>query len=150
MLEKTFVMIKPDGVQRNLVGEITLRLEKKGLKMVALKFLRLTEEMAREHYREHLGKPFFPGLLEYITSGPVVAMAWEGKDAVQRVRKLLGATNPGEALPGTIRGDLGLDIGRNVIHGADSPESARRELGIYFRPEEIIDYEKEVDRWLYE
>jgi nucleoside-diphosphate kinase len=107
MLERTFVMIKPDGVQRNLVGEIILRLEKKGLKIVALKFLRLTEGMAREHYREHVGKPFFPGLLEYITSGPVVAMAWEGKNAVQEVRKLLGATNPGEALPGTIRGDLG-------------------------------------------
>jgi nucleoside-diphosphate kinase len=150
MLERTFVMIKPDGVQRNLVGEIILRLEKKGLKIVALKFLRLTEGMAREHYREHVGKPFFPGLLEYITSGPVVAMAWEGKNAVQEVRKLLGATNPGEALPGTIRGDLGLDIGRNVIHGADSPESARRELDLYFRPEEIIDYRKEVDNWLYE
>ena len=132
------------------MGEIILRLEKKGLKIVALKFLRLTEGMAREHYREHVGKPFFPGLLEYITSGPVVAMAWEGKNAVQEVRKLLGATNPGEALPGTIRGDLGLDIGRNVIHGADSPESARRELDLYFRPEEIIDYRKEVDNWLYE
>ncbi len=149
-MDRTFVMVKPDGVQRGLIGEFISRFEAKGLKLVGAKLERLSKERVIEQYREHLEKPFFPGLASYIMSGPCFLMAWEGKDAVQRVRKLLGATNPGEALPGTIRGDLGLDIGRNVIHGADSPESARRELGIYFRPEEIIDYEKEVDRWLYE
>lgn len=149
-MERTFVMIKPDGVQRNLVGEIISRLEKKGYKLVAMKLMQLTEEQARLHYREHVEKPFFRGLVEYITSGPVVAMVWEGKNAVKGIRQLMGATNPQEAQPGTIRGDYGLDIGRNVIHGADSVESAQREMQIYFSPEEILTYDKEIEKWQYE
>lgn len=149
-MERTFVMIKPDGVQRNLVGEIISRLEKKGYKLVAMKLMQLTEEHARVHYQEHMEKPFFPGLVEYITSGPVVAMVWEGKNAVKGIRQLMGATNPQEALPGTIRGDYGLDIGRNVIHGADSVASAQREMQIYFTPQEILTYDKEMEKWQYE
>ena len=149
-MEKSYVMIKPDGVQRNLVGKIISRIEQKGYRLKAMKLVRLTKEMAEEHYAEHVGKPFFPGLLGYITSAPVVAMVWEGKDAVSSLRKIMGATNPIEAAPGTIRGDYGLDIGRNVIHGADSPESAEREISIYFAPEELIEYEKTVESWQYE
>lgn len=149
-MEQTYVMIKPDGVQRNLIGEIINRFEKKGLKLVAMKMVHLTEKMAAEHYREHVGKKFYQDLISYITSGPVVAMVWEGHNAVAAARRLMGTTNPAEADPGSIRGTFGLDIGRNVIHGADSPESARREIGIYFRPEEIISYEKNLDHWVYE
>ena len=125
-MERTYCMIKPDGVQKGLIGEIIGRIERKGYKIVAMKMLQLTKEMAEEHYREHVGKPFYPGLVEYITSGLVVALIVEGKNAVKGMRTLMGATNPLEALPGTIRGDFGLDMGRNVIHGADSVESAKR------------------------
>lgn len=149
-MEKTFVMIKPDGVQRNLTGTIITRLENKGYKLVALKMLQLTEEQAKTHYIEHIEKPFFPGVLAYITSGPVVAMVWEGKNAVKGIRQLMGATNPQEAQPGTIRGDFGIDIGRNVIHGADAPESVFREMAIYFKPEEILSYQKSQETWIYE
>jgi len=149
-VEKTYVMVKPDGVQRNLVGEIISRFESKGFKLAALKLMQLDADVAREHYAEHVGKPFFPGLLEYITSGPVVAMVLQGKGVVDEVRKMVGKTNPREADPGTIRGDFGLEIGRNVIHAADSPASAEREIGIYFKKEEILDYRKDADRWLYE
>ena len=149
-MEKTYVMVKPDGVQRNLVGEIISRFESKGFKLAALKLMQLDADVAREHYAEHVGKPFFPGLLEYITSGPVVAMVLQGKGVVDEVRKMVGKTNPREADPGTIRGDFGLEIGRNVIHAADSPASAEREIGIYFKKEEILDYRKDADRWLYE
>ena len=149
-MERTFVMVKPDGVQRNLVGTIISRFEKKGFKLVALKLMQLDESIAREHYAEHVEKPFFPGLVEYITSGPVVAMVWEGKGIVEEVRKMMGKTNPKDAAPGTIRGDFGIEIGRNVIHGADSVESAQREMKIYFKEEEILAYDKTVDSWLYE
>ena len=149
-MEKTYVMVKPDGVQRNLVGEIISRFESKGFKLAALKLMQLDADVAGEHYAEHVGKPFFPGLLEYITSGPVVAMVLQGKGVVDEVRKMVGKTNPREADPGTIRGDFGLEIGRNVIHAADSPASAEREIGIYFKKEEILDYRKDADRWLYE
>lgn len=149
-MERTYIMIKPDGVQRNLVGEIISRIEAKGYKIVAMKLLRLTKEMAEDHYREHVGKPFYEGLIEYITSGPVVAMVLEGKNVVKGMRTLMGATNPLEAAPGTIRGDFGLDVGRNVIHGADSVESATREIAIYFKPEELVEYNKIDEAWLYE
>lgn len=149
-MERTYVMIKPDGVQRNLVGEILSRFEKKGLKVVALKMLQISRELAEHHYGEHKGKPFFEPLVEYITSGPVVAMVLEGKDAVSTARDMMGATNPLKASPGTIRGTYGMDIGRNVIHGSDSPESAQREVDIFFKPEEIIEYKKDSDNWLYE
>lgn len=149
-MERTYCMIKPDGVQKGLIGPIISRIEQKGYKIVAMRFLQLTKAMAEEHYREHVGKPFYTGLLEYITSGPVVAMVVEGKNAVKGMRTLMGATNPLEAAPGTIRGDYGLDMGRNVIHGADSVESANREIAIYFKEEDILSYNKSLDEWIYE
>ncbi len=141
-MDRTFVMIKPDGVQRGLVGEIVSRFEAKGLKLAGAKIEILPEERVIEQYREHLEKPFFPGLKTYIMSGPCFLMAWEGKGA--------GATNPAEAAPGSIRGDFALDIGRNVIHGSDSPESAARELGIHFPPGELLEYSKIDEPVLYE
>ncbi len=149
-MEKTYVMIKPDAVQRNLIGEIISCFEKKGLTLVAMKFLRLSQEQAQAHYQEHVGKKFHDGLISFITSGPVVAMVWEGKNAVSIARKLMGSTNPAEAEPASIRGKYGMDVGRNIIHGADSAESARREIAIYFQPEEIVAYEKNIDQWIYE
>jgi nucleoside-diphosphate kinase len=149
-MERTFIMVKPDGVQRNLVGTIITRFERKGFKLVGLKLLAVTPELAAEHYAEHVGKPFYDGLVKYITSGPVVAMAWEGKNVIAMARDLMGATNPANAGPGTIRGMYGVEIGRNVIHGSDSPASAERELGIYFAPGELVDYKKIDEAWLYE
>lgn len=149
-MERTFVMVKPDGVQRGLIGEIISRLERKGLKIVAMKMLKISEEVAKKHYEEHKSKPFFHSLVSYITSGPVVAMVVEGKNAVKVVRKLVGATNPSEAEPGTIRGDFGLDVGRNVVHASDSLTSAEREINLFFSPEEILSYEREVESWIYE
>lgn len=148
-MEQTFSMVKPDAVQRNLVGEIIGRFEKKGLKLVALKLLRISKEMAERHYAEHVGKPFFNDLVAFITSGPVVAMVWEGKNAVQVVRTMMGKTDPQEALPGTIRGDFGLFTGNNIVHGSDSLESASREINLFFSQDEIVSYEKELDKWVY-
>jgi len=148
-MEQTFSMLKPDAVQRSLIGEIIGRFEKKGLKLVALKLLKISREMAERHYSEHLGKPFFNDLVDFITSGPVVAMIWEGKNAIQVVRTMMGKTDPQEALPGTIRGDFGLFTGNNIVHGSDSPESASREINLFFSEEEIISYQKEIDNWIY-
>jgi nucleoside-diphosphate kinase len=139
-MDRTFVMVKPDGVQRALVGQIVSRLEAKGLKMVAARFEPLPEPRVNDQYKEHLEKPFFPSLKNYIMGGPVFLMVWEGRNAVAIVRKLIGATNPQEAAPGTIRGDFGIDIGRNVIHASDSNESASREIAIHFKPSEISSY----------
>ena len=149
-MEKTFVMVKPDGVQRGLIGEIIRRIERKGLKIVAIKMLKIDEGLAERHYAEHREKPFFRNLIEYITSGPVVAMVVEGREAVKVVRNLVGATNPVEANPGTIRGDFGIDIGRNVVHASDSIESAEREISLFFKPEEILEYERIDEIWVYE
>lgn len=149
-MERTFVMVKPDGVQRGLVGEIISRLERKGLKIVAIKMLKIPMEMAEKHYEEHKNKPFFSSLISYITSSPVVAMVVEGKNAVKVVRKLVGATNPAEAEPGTIRGDFGLDLGRNVVHASDSITSAEREIRLFFKDDEILNYERDLDAWVYE
>ncbi len=149
-MERTFVMVKPDGVQRGLVGEIISRLERKGLKIVAIKMLKIPMEMAEKHYEEHKNKPFFSSLISYITSGPVIAMVIEGKNAVKVVRKLVGATNPAEAEPGTIRGDFGLDLGRNVVHASDSIASAEREIRLFFKDDEILNYERDLDAWVYE
>lgn len=143
-------MIKPDGVQRNLVGEIIARFEKKGFKIVGMKLIKLTREMAEKHYAEHIGKGFFEGLVEYITSDPVVAIALEGKGVVAAVRAMNGATNPANAAPGTIRGDFAVEVGRNVVHASDSVESAERELAIYFTAAELLSFDKNVDSWLYE
>jgi nucleoside-diphosphate kinase len=143
-------MIKPDGVQRNLIGEIVTRIEKKGYKIAAMKMIRISKETAEIHYGEHKGKPFFSGLVDFITSGPVVAMVIEGDDAVAGMRKMMGATNPLNADFGTIRGDYGVNVGRNIIHGSDSLESAKREIGIFFKNEEICSYERNLDSWIYE
>lgn len=149
-MERTFVMIKPDGVQRGLVGDIVGRFERRGLKVVAMKMLVLDNEMAKKHYAEHAAKPFFQGLVSFITSGPVVAMVIEGRDVVSIVRSMLGATSPAKSAPGTIRGDFALEMGRNVIHASDSPESAKREISLYFDNTEIVNYKRIDEQWLYE
>ena len=149
-MERTLVLIKPDGVQRGLIGEVVSRLERRGLKLVALKMMQVDEALAHQHYGEHVDRPFFPGLVGFITSGPVVAMAWEANGAVEIVRTTMGPTNPANASPGTIRGDLGVDIGRNLIHGSDSPESAQRELDLFFSEREILSYQRSNDGWITE
>lgn len=149
-MEKTLVLVKPDGVQRGLIGEVIVRLERRGLRLVAAKFMQVSEELAAAHYSEHVGKPFYPTLISYITSAPVMAMAWEGKNAVAAVRQTLGATKPTEAAPGTIRHDFGLEIGRNLTHGSDSPESGEREVGLWFSDGEIVSWSRDVDRWIFE
>ncbi len=137
-MNRTFAMVKPDGVQKGLVGEIISRFEKKGLKIVALKIMKITPELAEKHYSEHKGKPFFADLVNFITSGPVAAMVLEGENVISTVRAMMGATNPQDAAPGTIRGDFALTIDENIIHGSDSPESAMREIGLFFKEEEIV------------
>lgn len=149
-LQRTFVAIKPDGVQRGLVGEIISRFERKGLKIVGMKFMTVSRELAENHYGEHKGKPFFEGLVGFITSGPIVAMCLEGKDAIAISRNIIGATNPATAALGTIRGDLALEIGRNMVHGSDSPESAKREVGIFFNEKELSDWTRTVQCWVTE
>ncbi|MDD1700305.1 MAG: nucleoside-diphosphate kinase [Methanoregula sp.] len=149
-MDRTFIMVKPDGVQRSLVGEIVTRFEAKGLKLAAARFEKLPEVRVTEQYQEHLTKPFFPSLKQYIMGGPCFLMVWEGRNAVAIARKLIGATNPSDALPGTIRGDFGIDIGRNVIHGSDSPESAAREIAIHFRQNELVTYTRIDESVLYE
>jgi len=131
-IENTFIMVKPDGVVRGLVGEVISRFERKGLKLEKIRGLTITDELARTHYAEHVDKPFFPDLLEFITSGPVVAMEWSGEGAISVSRSIMGATNPRDAAPGTIRGDFGIEVTENLVHGSDGPESAERELGLFF------------------
>ncbi len=143
-------MIKPDGVQRGLVGDIVARFERRGLKIAAMKMLLVTEDLAKKHYEEHAAKPFFPNLVSFIRSGPVVALVVEGKDVVPMVRSMVGATNPKNSNPGTIRGDYAVDMGRNVIHASDSPESAKREISLYFNNSEIAAYKRIDEQWLYE
>ncbi len=149
-MERTLVLVKPDGVQRGLVGEIIGRFEQRGLKLVGLKMLQMTEQLARKHYTVHEGKSFFPGLIQYITSAPVVAMVWEGPKAIENVRKMMGATRPEEAAPGTIRSDLALATGRNLVHGSDSPETAALEIGLFFNENELIEWPRELDAWILE
>ena len=149
-MERTFLAIKPDGVQRGLVSEIIGRFEAKGYKLVGLKMMQVTREMAETHYGEHKGKGFFEGLVGFITSAPIVAMAWEGPNVIATARKMMGATNPANSEPGTIRGDLATDIGRNVIHGSDGPEAAERELKIFFKPEELVSWERTNEKWIKE
>ena len=149
-MEQTLVLVKPDGVQRGLIGEVIGRLERRGLKLVAMKLMQVDEALAHRHYGEHVDRPFFAGLVGFITSGPVAAMAWEANNAVEIVRSAMGVTNPANAAPGTIRGDLAVDIGRNLIHGSDSPESAQRELSLFFEPQEILAYARNSDPWIIE
>lgn len=149
-MEQTLVLVKPDGVQRGLIGEIVTRLERRGLKLIGMKFMQIPRELASSHYEAHVGKPFYNGLVDYITSAPVVAMVWEGKDAIQVVRTTMGATNAANAAPGTIRGDLAVEIGRNLVHGSDAPESATREVSLFFGPDELVSWSRETDRWIRE
>lgn len=149
-MERTFVMLKPDAVQRGLVGEIIARFERRGLKLVAMKMVHVTPEFAHQHYAVHVGKPFFEGLIKYITSGPVVAMVLEGTNAIDVARTTMGVTNPAKAAPGTIRADFALELGRNLVHGSDSPETAAFEIGLWFKEDELLAYERSTDRWIFE
>jgi nucleoside-diphosphate kinase len=146
--ERTLILIKPDGVQRALIGRMVDRYEQRGLRIVGMKMLHVSRELAEQHYDVHREKPFFRGLIEFITSGPLVAMAVEGPNAIAVCREINGATRPLQAAPGSIRGDLALDTGHNLVHGSDSPETAARELGLWFKPEELVDYERAVDHWI--
>ncbi len=148
--ERTLVIVKPDGVQRGLVGPIIGRLEARGLKIAALRFLNVSRELASRHYAVHEGKPFYQGLIDYITSGPVVAAVFEGKDAVAVVRSSVGATNPANAAPGTIRGDWALEIGRNLVHASDSLENGEAEVALWFPDGELVDWQRDVERWISE
>ncbi len=149
-MERTLVLVKPDGVQRALIGEVIARLEKRGLKMIGGKFLQVNQELAEQHYAIHKGKPFYDGLVKYITSAPVMAMAWEGPAAVAAVRQTMGATRPTEAAPGTIRHDFALTIGRNLTHASDSPENGVKEIELWFRPEELVSWDRPTDSWIFE
>lgn len=148
-LEQTLIIIKPDGVQRGLIGEVLRRFEQRGLRFVAMKLMNVSRELAEEHYAEHKGKPFYDGLVAYITSGPVVAMVLEGKSAIAASRKTIGGTNPADAEAGTIRGDLGLDIGRNLVHGSANAEDAEREVALWFG-DNRLSWTRDTDRWIFE
>ena len=148
-MERTLVIIKPDGIQRGLIGEISGRLERRGLRIIAMKMMQITPELARIHYAEHEGKSFFEPLVQYITSGPVVVMILEGDQAIEIIRRTMGHTNPVEAEPGTIRGDLALMTSRNLIHGSDSPKTAATEIPRFFSPEEIVSLSRDIDRWIF-
>lgn len=149
-MEKTLVLVKPDAVQRGLIGEIISRLERRGLRLVAAKFTQVSQGLAEEHYAIHKRKPFYEGLIRYITSTPVMAMVWEGPNGVAAVRQTMGATNPSEAAPGSIRHDFGLEIGRNLTHASDSPENGETEVALWFRESEIVPWAREVDPWIFE
>ncbi|WP_078546075.1 nucleoside-diphosphate kinase [Litchfieldia alkalitelluris] len=148
-MEKTFLMVKPDGVQRQLIGEIISRFERKGFQMVGGKLMTISVDLAKEHYGEHSERPFFKDLVGFITSGPVFAMIWQGENVIATSRKMMGVTNPKDADPGTIRGDFGLTVGKNIIHGSDSPESAVREIQLFFTAEEQQEYSKLLNEWIY-
>lgn len=149
-MERTLILVKPDGVQRGLIGEIIGRFERRGLKLVGMKFMQITPELAGQHYAVHRERPFYNSLVEYITSGPVVAMVWEGKDAINAARATMGATNPVGAAPGTIRGDLGMEIGRNLVHGSDGPETAATEVSLFFADDELVTWDRVTDPWIRE
>jgi nucleoside-diphosphate kinase len=149
-MERTLIIIKPDGVQRALVGEVIKRFEARGLRIAGLKLMHISRELAEEHYAEHRGKSFFEGTVQFITSSPVVVMCLEGPNAIAAARQTMGATRPNEATPGSIRADLGLDVSRNIVHGSDGPETAAREISLYFKPEELLSYQRAGDVWLKE
>ncbi|MGZ3679950.1 MAG: nucleoside-diphosphate kinase [Ktedonobacterales bacterium] len=148
-MERTLIIVKPDGVQRGLVGPVLARFEARGLKFAGLKLMRISRELAERHYAEHLGKPFYEGLVLYITSSPVVVGVLEGPNAIAITRTMMGATNPANAAPGTIRGDYALTVSYNIIHGSDGPEAAQREVGLFFTQDELLDYERASDRWVF-
>ncbi len=149
-MERTLVLVKPDGVERGLIGEVTSRLERRGLRLVAAKFMQVSKELAETHYAIHKGKPFYEGLISYITSAPVMAMVWEGPNAVAAVRQTMGATRPTEAAPGTLRHDFALEVGRNLTHASDEPANAEKEVALWFKPDELVEWKRDVDRWIFE
>ncbi len=149
-MERTLVLIKPDGVQRGLIGEVIARLERRGLRLVAAKFMQVSTELAETHYAIHKGKPFYEGLISYITSAPVMAMVWEGPNAIAAVRQTMGATRPTEAAPGSVRHDFALEVGRNLAHASDTVENGEKEVELWFKNEELVDWKREVDRWVFE
>ena len=149
-MERTLVLVKPDGVQRGIIGEIIARLERRGLRLSAARFLQVSNQLAEEHYAVHKGKSFYAGLIKYITSAPVMAMVWEGPNAIAAVRQTMGATRPTEAAPGTIRHDFALMVGRNLTHASDSPENAEKEIALWFSPHEIVEWKRALDPWLFE
>ena len=149
-LERTFILVKPDGVQRGLIGEVISRLERRGLHLVAARFQSVSRNMAERLYAVHQGKPFYDGLLDYITSGPVMAMVWEGPSAIAAVRQTIGATRPIEAEPGSLRHDFSLEVGRNLTHASDSVETARKEIDLWFRSDDLVDWSRDIDPWIFE
>lgn len=149
-MERTLILVKPDGVQRGLIGEIINRFERRGLKLIGMKFMQMSEELARQHYAVHEGRPFYEGLVSYITSGPVVAMAWEGNEAILAARNTIGSTKPVEAAAGTIRGDLGMEVGRNLVHGSDSPENGLKEVSLFFNEDELVEWDRVTESWIRE
>lgn len=149
-MERTLILVKPDGVQRSLIGDIISRFERRGLKLIGMKFIQMSKELAAQHYAVHEGRPFYEDLIEYITSGPVVAMVWEGKAAIEAARSTMGVTQPVKAAPGTIRGDYAMEIGRNLVHGSDSPENAEKEVRLFFAEEELVTWNRTVDAWIRE
>ncbi|MCB8979595.1 MAG: nucleoside-diphosphate kinase [Ardenticatenaceae bacterium] len=149
-MERTLILVKPDGVQRGLMGEIVARFERRGLKLLGMKFIQMSQELANQHYAVHKERPFFNDLVSYITSGPVLAMVWEGKDAIAAARSTIGATKPAEAAPGSIRGDFGMEIGRNLVHGSDSPENGDKEANLFFKPEELVTWTRATESWIRE
>lgn len=149
-MERTLVLVKPDGVQRGLIGEIIARLERRGLRLVGAKFMSVSRDLAEQHYAVHKGKPFFDGLIKYITSAPVMAMAWEGPSAVAAVRQTMGSTRPTEAAPGTVRHDFGLEVGRNLTHASDSAANGGDEVALWFKKDELLDWTRAVDAWIFE
>ena len=149
-MERSLVLVKPDGVQRGLVGEVISRLERRGLRMVSAKFLQVSQELAETHYAIHKGKPFYDGLIDYITSAPVMAMVWEGPSAIAAIRQTMGATKPTEAAPGSVRHDFALDVGRNLTHASDSVENGINEISLWFKPTELVNWTRDADRWIFE
>jgi nucleoside-diphosphate kinase len=149
-VEHSLVLVKPDGVQRGLVGEVIARLERRGLRLVGAKFLQVSKALAEEHYVIHKGKPFYDGLIEYITAGPVMAMVWEGPNAIAAIRQTMGATRPWEAAPGTVRHDFALEVGRNITHASDSAENGEKESALWFKKDEIVSWSRDVDKWIFE
>ena len=149
-MERTLILVKPDGVQRGLIGVIISRFENTGLRLAAMKFMQISQELAERHYGEHKGKPFYPGLISYITSGPVVAMVWEGPNAIEHGRRLMGKTKPVDSAPGTIRGDFGIDVGRNLVHGSASADDAVKEVNLFFGESEMVSWSRDLDGWIFE
>lgn len=149
-MEQSLVLVKPDGVQRGLIGEVISRLERRGLKLVGAKFLQVSQELAETHYAIHKGKPFYAGLISYITSSPVMAMVWEGPNAIAAIRQTMGSTRPIEAAPGSIRHDFGLEVGRNLTHASDSVDNGKLEVSLWFTPGEVVEWSREIDRWILE